>query len=264
MCANKKLNLIIAFTAMLCVTLFSVLPAYAAIYSRVKYYKDGNYTYTLDDGYAQITKTDKKLEGEVTVPQTLGGYKVNKICKTAFADCRKITKLTIEDNILYIEDYAFSGCKALKEITFPNYLESMGGYICANCTLLETVNYNCIDAKPLYMTDKKIAPPFYNLKIKQINFGKDVAKIPSGLFYDAKGTFKITDIDFPSRLTEIGSYAFYGCEYLKYVDLDLPKIKSVGDYAFCGCDSVRYVYLPQRSKSVSFGENAFESDVKFY
>jgi hypothetical protein len=50
-------------------------------------------------------------------------------------------------------------------------------------------------------------------------------------------------------VTEIGSYAFSGCENLTYVSL--PVAQTIGNYAFSGCTSLTDVGLPAAPPSIS-------------
>lgn len=99
---------------------------------------------------AYITRI-KELEGDVTIPNEIDGYKIIGIAAYNFeADpdwdredkevfvtkCRnKITNLTIEEGIEWIGDRAFVGCTSLNEINLPNSLKIIGG-----AHLLDAVN----------------------------------------------------------------------------------------------------------------------------
>lgn len=81
------------------------------------------------------------VDGVLTIPETIDNYNVFRIGRRVFANkksicnvnfgselksigceafmnCKCITKLTIPENVIYIEESAFKGCTGLKEVTF--------------------------------------------------------------------------------------------------------------------------------------------------
>ncbi len=48
--------------------------------------------------------------------------------------------MNIKNGVQRIENYAFSGCESLEEITFPKSVTNIGSEIFKNCPRLRTVN----------------------------------------------------------------------------------------------------------------------------
>jgi hypothetical protein len=91
-------------------------------------------------------------------------------------------------------------------------------------------------------------------------------KVPETFTYDGVnyqvveisfyGNKKITSVEIPATVTEIGWSAFYGCSKLKTVTISKnAKITSIGTSAFNGCTSLKKITLP--STVTEIGENAF-------
>ena len=51
---------------------------------------------------------------------------VETIGKSAFDECRNLTKVVMMDGVLRIDDYAFRNCESLTEVVLPDTLTSMG------------------------------------------------------------------------------------------------------------------------------------------
>ena len=173
-------------------------------------------------------------------------------------DCRQsVTMVVIPESITGIKDYAFSGCSALKSVTWnvKNYADYL---------------YN---------------GPFGDSPISSFTFGENVEHIPAYLCYDMDSLKSIT---IPKSVTSIGNSAFAYCHSLKSVEwnaknhadfdyyngpfrgapissftfgesveyipsylcyqidslksITIPNnVDSIGEYAFAGCDSLKSV-----------------------
>lgn len=64
--------------------------------------------------------------------------------------------------------------------------------------------------------------------------------------FDGMSTLTTLKIENPDALTDIGDYAFRGCDKLAFSaenPLSLPNLESLGEYAFSGCERLAYVEL---------------------
>jgi hypothetical protein len=78
-----------------------------------------------------------------------------------------------------------------------------------------------------------------------------VTKIESQAFSDNK---KITSVEIPSTVTEIGANAFRDCSKLKTVTISKKaNMRSIGTYAFASCTSLKEIYI----NAETVGEDAF-------
>lgn len=83
----------------------------------------------------------------------------------------------------------------------------------------------------------------------------NICKNSSGmsLFHNCQS---ITQIIFPSSLTEIGNWTFSRCSSLKKVHFSSSIVK-IGDYSFYGCSSLSQVTFESESSLKSIGEYSF-------
>lgn len=88
--------LLMVVMAMLC---FAVCMTASAEYVE---YTEGYYTYTVTDGEATIVDVDEAISGDVIIPETLGGYPVNRIDYFAFMPSEDMDKVYIHSNICFI------------------------------------------------------------------------------------------------------------------------------------------------------------------
>ena len=88
----------------------------------------------LDDGVEIVGY--KGTETDLTVPDTLGGYKVFGIGMTAFQDCGSLTSIVLPEGVTSIGSYAFQYCGSLTSITIPKGVTSIGGGAFAGCSSL--------------------------------------------------------------------------------------------------------------------------------
>ena len=72
--------------------------------------------------------------GDYVVPQG-----VVTISSNAFTDCKKMTGITFPDSLNKIEYNAFSGCSGLKDLVFPDSVTSIGVNAFSGCTGLVSI-----------------------------------------------------------------------------------------------------------------------------
>lgn len=216
----------------------------------------------------------------------------------AFANCAALEEITIPANTTYIGKYAFYKTP-LTAFTVPNKVTTLGEYAFAY-TYIETINVPasvtkigngtfsyCENLEEIVFDqaegaaltiggDAKIAGPYDISDKEQWELYHD--------YKGAQGTFahspKLTAVDFPARLTTLGSYSFYKAETLtnvtfgtdsKLVSVEMfafygtnlssfgnvNKLASVGEYAFYGNTGITQLNLPNTLQVI--GGNAFNS-----
>ena len=100
--------------------------------------QEGNYTYTISNGAAIITKYTG-AGGAITIPSTLGGYQTVAIGDAAFYNIFSLTSVTIPNSVTTIGNSAFSGCSSLTFFTIGNSVTTIGNfsfYVCSSLTSL--------------------------------------------------------------------------------------------------------------------------------
>ena len=107
--------------------------------NQVQAAQDGDYTYTVTDGKATITKYTGSV-GVVTIPSTLAGSPVTSIGDHAFDGCYGLTSISIPQGVKSIGNQAFSFCAYLTTISIPQGVTSIGDLAFQSCRSLTTIN----------------------------------------------------------------------------------------------------------------------------
>lgn len=157
--------------------------------------------------------------GHYTVPST-----VTYILDQAFADCAKLTGITLNDGLVSIEMYAFARCTGLTSISIPEDITNI--YMCTfmGCTNLQTVNL----------------PTSLN-NIAQFAFAQ------TGLI----------SLTLPENIADIGNNAFSECVNLGEVTLNsLYLFVPSGQNIFNGIDTSEIPLYVNAAQLNNFASNA--------
>lgn len=174
---------------------------------------------------------DLKIEGKITVDNTV--YIVEKISKSAFISCEKLTSLAIPNTVKTVDEYAFNNCNNLNAV-YINDLEAW----CNISFGSNPLQY----AQKLYENDKEII---------DLVIPNTVTSIGNGAFNGYKNLLSVT---FPSSLISIGDHAFQDCK--KLTSLSFPiKLTSIGIAAFSGCTNLSSLIIPPNLNTI--GGDAF-------
>ena len=227
---------------------------------------EGYYTYTITDGEATITDVNISIiSGDITIPATLGGYRVTAIGDYAFRDCYNLASVTIPDSVTTIGDCAFYNCYRLTSIvvdinnsaysndsrgvlfnknktiliqypegntgtsyTIPDIVTTIGDDAFVSCDSLTSVTI------PDSVTTIGVAAFGYCTSLTSVTIPDSVTSIDTGAF---EGCENLTNITIPDSVTTIGYYAFAYCDSLTSVTIP-DSVTTIGDYAFYDCDSL--------------------------
>ena len=189
------------------------------------------------------------------------GEKINRIGKGTFSGCSSLTSLTtsekttlsnvlcISKNVTTIDDYAFKGCSAIKNIIFmdsdeelklgANYIYSnyygnngIGTPLFSDCPLDSVYIGRNID----YNTTKQYGySPFYsNTSLRAVKITDLETEISDNEFY---GCTNLQRVVIGDGVTTIGNWAFSGCQSLKFFAFG-SQVATIGQEAFSDCASV--------------------------
>lgn len=193
----------------------------------------------------------KKLLNDVTITN-LNLIKVSSINNYAFSNCKKLTKIILNNNITTIGENAFNGCEKLENLNLPNKLTTIGArafYYCTNLknlklpdtltTIGDYAFYKCENFKG-YNYNTYI-PPNENENIRNyVEITENyILKIPKNVTSIGSHCFRSTSIQkieiYDSKLTKIPDFAFSNCTNLKTIDIQSPNITHIGKNAFGSC-----------------------------
>lgn len=179
---------------------------------------EGGIAYSAD--YKSIKFVLAATEGNVAIKSG-----VETIPASAFADCTKITKVTIPSTVTSIEDKAFAGCSELVKIVMPDSVSNLGKHIFDSCTKLQTVTLS-----------------------------EALTEIPAYTFYKCSALQRIV---IPEGVKSIGTDAFHDCTSLISVSLPstLVEFKYYSDSntdgnQFKNCASLKSIVIPERVKVI--------------
>ncbi len=212
----------------------------------VQTYTEGIFTYTVSDSAATITACDRAVEGDLIIPDKLGGYPVVEIGEMAFAKCNALTSLEIPEGVTKIGNSAIKMCVNLVTVKMPNTVTELGKALFAGDTALKNVTVSsAVTALP-----RMIFLDCHALETVTLPEGS-LELIDYGAF---QRCLKLKSINIPSTVTEIGLYAFAECAALESIELP-AGLMTVPAYSFRLCESLEKVTMPNSITKI--GEYAF-------
>lgn len=165
------------------------------------------------------------------------------ICEGAFAECDRVTSITLPSKLTKISDGMFSECRELTSITLPTTVTSIGGGAFSECTNLTSVNgieqvteignfafYNC-----------------YKLNGITLNSGLNTL----GDFAFAYCRNMTGTIIIPNTITEING-TFMGCKQLTGITFG-SGVTTLSEFAFSDCENLTSIYIPQNLTNIGAG-----------
>lgn len=242
--------------------------------------QDGDYTYTVSNGEANITGYTG-YGGSIIIPSTLGGYPVVSIGDYAFDSQRGylITSAAIPDGVRYIGTYAFgsmSGLSSLSSIQLPEELEIIGGFAFSGCTKLTSISlpsglnsiggyafFSCISITSVTIPANVsyIGPlPFYLCaSLASINVDASNTNYSSidGILYDKDLTRiiecpcnKTGNVTIPNGVTTVEDSAFFACLFITSIAIP-SSVTTIKDMAFSQCASLKNFTIPENMTSIA-------------
>ena len=235
-------------------------------------YTNGNdtYYYTVDGEGNAIIVGCSTISANITLPNTLGGHTVTAVGYKGMANCTTLTGVTIPNNIVKLDLYAFAGCTKLDTATIPATCVYVGQYAFSGCTSLTTVviaegvtylgDYcfeNCTSLTEIVVPDSCTYLgnyAFYNcVSMESATIGITVPAIGKYTFYNCE---KLATAVIGISVESIGEYAFYNTALTR---LTTPTtLKHIGNYAFASCDDLERVAL--KAGLLTIGDGAFMGD----
>lgn len=209
------------------------------------------YDYEIYAGAITLTYYKGSAEA-IIIPSEIDGYAVVGFGEI-FRNNDAIISITISENILSIEAYAFYDCNSLTSVKFKENcrLESINSYAFQECNLLTDIN---IPNSVVYIGDGAFDHCFSLLRIMIPN---SVTAVGDAVFY---GCSSLLDVIFEENchLTNITTMMFYNCHSLTSITIP-DSVISIGRYAFaCGNNSsLTSITIPD--SVINIEHSAFEN-----
>ena len=165
--------------------------------------------------------------GSITSGPYSSGMSLNNIFGS------QVTNIVIGP-VTTIGDFAFYHCQNLATVTIPSSVQSIGNAAFAFCGSLYRVFISDLTAWCRINFASETSNPLYQAHHLYLN------------------NSLVTHVSFPSTLTSIKKYAFYGCSDL--VSVDIPNsVTFIGENAFRECTGLTSVFIPSGVSSISEG-----------
>ena len=188
----------------------------------------------------------------VQLPESL-----TAISEYAFTGCKNLKNLVVPNSVVAIYDYAFYDCEALTNVTLGSSVESLGTAIFVNCTSLESLS--------IPASVKSIAGNIFINCPKLANIAFDSANTSyvyeNGMLMDAdkftliyySPTITTTSPIIPSTVRVFAAGAFYGSQIQS---ITLPDtMTEIPDMLFMGSKKLKTITLPLGITKI--GDKAF-------
>ncbi len=182
----------------------------------------------------------------------------------------QITSIILEDGVTSICANAFTNCRALKSVTAPSTLETIGRSAFSSCWELTTVTLreglttideyafsNCSELTLASLPDSIL---IIGDNAFSSCYRMTLSALPANLIYLGTAAFRycseITVSQVPQGVSAIGDQTFHGCA--KIPSMTIPEgVTAIGNNAFVGCSGLQEITIP--ASVTSLGENIFES-----
>lgn len=167
--------------------------------------------------FAEVTAENENqfTDSIVVYEKVKNGVKVVK-CDSSIKELKIQSKANGYD-VIEIDEKAFSDNTALKSVSIPDSVKTIGKYAFSNCSSLESVELS-----------------------------DNITEIPEGIFVNCQN---LTDVEIPDGVTVVGMGAFMNCFSLN--ELNLPdSIISLEDYALNNCYGITSLELPANLENI--------------
>lgn len=175
-----------------------------------------------DTTLVQYTGTDNS----VSVPAS-----VTKIGENAFSGCTSLESVSIPDSVEEIGSAAFSNCTALDSVTIQGTsLRTFGNGVFAGCQSLSDITF---DSSASFLCEDGA---IYNQSKTTL--------------YELLEGSNTTNFSIPSTVTDIASFACWGCSSLKSITIP-DSLTVISAYAFADCTGLTSITIPSTVERIA-------------
>lgn len=157
-----------------------------------------------------------------------------------FVDRTDFNRVKFEEPCILssIGDYAFMGCRNLREIDLPKSLRKLGEGAFRECSALTAVS---VPEGVMVIPKQAFA---WCTSLRAVTLPHSVIDLASHSFAYCES---LTTVNIPPKLRHVGSNAFCFCRSLASVSLP-RSVTELESYAFAECSSLREAVLPANDK----------------
>ncbi len=150
-------------------------------------------------------------KGDVNIPATLGGVKVTRIGRDAFAYCAGLKSATIPSSVRNIDSGAFANCGNLQSIVIPEGVESINSGAFSWYCGVETVSIS----STVTNIEQGAFCDCTKLRSFHVDSANPCYRSINGLLCSKDGSYLVAgvngDVMIPEVVATIGSDSFHGC-----------------------------------------------------
>ena len=146
---------------------------------------------------------------------------------SAFRDCAQLTEIVIPDNVDYIGDHCFAGCKRLKSLKLGSKINTLGICILEDCIGITEITI----PKTVTNTGDWYDGCLQGSSVETLIIEPGMKKIPEHLARECK---TLKTVYLPDTVSEIGDYSFSGCSNLEKLYSNRSSF-DFSAYSFEGC-----------------------------
>lgn len=214
------------------------------------------YDLSADGTYAEVIGYSGTAT-KINIASTYNDVPVTKIYNEAFKDSDSITSVVIPDSVTSIGNYAFSHCCSLTSVTIPDSVTSIGSSAFEGCNNLTSVTIgNGVTSIGRYAFSHCNSALYTEYEHgRYVKFGDNPHAMLIGLTNKNLSTYtinentkyiacdvferceRLTSINIPDSVIEIGSYAFSSCSNLTSITIP-DSVTQIGDSAFAYCSNL--------------------------
>ena len=182
--------------------------------------------YTIENGEVTITGFRRPIDDVITIPDTLEGYPVTAIAKSAFFRKTTISSIIIPSSIKRIGQDAFYQCYSLENV----YISDLSAWC--------KIEFDGSQATPMcYASNLYLNGEL----LTDLTIPEDITQLIDYAFY---GCERLINVTVPETVSNVGYYSFSGCSNLSNVTLS-DGLQRIDDRAFLGCTALEEITIPE-------------------